>query len=68
MFLNKELVIYSDKLYWIYRKIRQELIKENCVQDIKEFWNCDIVVKHKNQSDNMLFFLRSIDDAEVILD
>jgi hypothetical protein len=68
MILNKELVVYLDKLYWVYRKVKQEQIKEDYVQDIKEFWNCDVVVKHKNQTDNSLLFLRLIDDAEIVLD
>jgi hypothetical protein len=68
MILNKELVVYLDKLYWVYRKVKQEQIKEDYVQDVKEFWNCDVVVKHKNQTDNSLLFLRLIDDAEIVLD
>ncbi len=63
-FLTKELVNYQDKLYWVYRKIKSSSIKEGRTNDVKEFWNCDLVVKNRN--DDFLLFLREIPDAKII--
>jgi hypothetical protein len=35
------------------------------VTDLKEFWMCDVVVKSRNQNDELLLFLREIEDAIV---
>lgn len=61
----KELVNYQNKLYWIYRKVKQHFIKEGHVQDVKELWNCDIVLKHRNSDDEYLLFLREIPEVEL---
>ena len=66
MFLNRELVKYKDKLYWVYRKIRNEQIKEGYINDIKEFWKCDLVVKSKINNDDNLLFLKEIEDAIIV--
>lgn len=66
MSLNKELVIYRDKLYWVYRKIKQEQIKDGFVNNIKEFWMCDVVVKSKTNNDDILLFLREIEEATIV--
>ena len=68
MMLNKELVNYQDKLYWVYRKVKQEHIKEGSISDVKDFWHCDIVVRHLANNDNLLFFLVEIPDAELVVD
>lgn len=62
--LNKELVNYQDKLYWVYRKVKSTSIKEGHANDVKEFWLCDLVVKNKN--DDFLLFLREIPEAKII--
>lgn len=66
--LPKEYVTYQDKLYWIYRKVKQTQIKEGLVTDLKDFWMCDVVVKSRNQNDELLLFLREIEEAKVITD
>ena len=66
MLLNRELVQYQNKLYYIYKKMRSDSIKDGYVYDVKEFWECDVVVKSKN--DDTLLFLRWIEDAEVVQD
>ena len=66
MLLNRELVQYQNKLYYIYKKMRSDSIKDGYVNDVKEFWECDVVVKSKN--DDTLLFLRWIEDAEVVQD
>lgn len=67
MLLNKELVNYQDKLYWIYRKVKPTQIKSEYVSDIKDFWHCDIVIrgKYKSEEENLLF-LREISDAIIV--
>ena len=65
MILNKELLNYNNKLYWVYRKIKINNIKDGKVNDVKEFWNCDVVLKMRNDSDELIF-LREIPEAELI--
>jgi len=50
----KEFVNYQNRLYWIYRKVKNDRIKEGFVQDIKNYWNCDLVVKHRHNEDDLL--------------
>ena len=64
--LNKELVNYQDKLYWIYRRIKHSQVKEGSVNDLKEFWYCDMVVRNRNQQDDILLFLREIEEAKIV--
>ena len=64
--LNKELVNYQDKLYWIYRRIKHSQVKEGSVNDLKEFWYCDMVVRNRNQQDDTLLFLREIEEAKIV--
>jgi len=64
--LNKELVIYQDKLYWVYRKVKQTQVKTEFVSDLRDYWLCDLVVRDKNTDDSKLLFLREISDAVVV--
>lgn len=64
--MNKELVNYQDKLYWIYRKVNQTQVKQEFITDLKEFWFCDLVVRDRNSEDSKLLFLREISDAVVL--
>ena len=50
------------------RKIFQasHQVKEGGVNDLKEFWMCDMVVRSKNQNDDNLLFLREIEDAKIV--
>ncbi len=34
--MNKELLTYKDKLFWVYRKVKHDHIKEGFVNDVKE--------------------------------
>lgn len=61
--LPREYVNYQDKLYWIYRKVKHHQVKEGSVNDLKEFWICDMVVRNKNQTDDTLLFLREIEEV-----
>jgi hypothetical protein len=64
--LPREYVNYQDKLYWIYRKVKHHQVKEGSVNDLKEFWICDMVVRNKNQTDDTLLFLREIEEAIIV--
>lgn len=61
--IPKEFVNYQDKLYWVYRKVKQHQVKEGSISDLRDFWRCDLVVKSKNQNDELLLFMREIEDA-----
>jgi hypothetical protein len=64
--LTKELVIYQDKLFWVYRKVKQSQVKTGSVTDLRDFWLCDVVVKSRNNNDDMLLFLREIPEATLV--
>jgi hypothetical protein len=66
MFTTKgsELVTYQDKLYQVYRKIEKDRIKEGHINDVKEAWHCDVVIKKKDQE--TLLFLVEISDAVIV--
>jgi len=62
----KEMVVYQNKLYYVYRKLKTSQIKEGYLNDIKELWLCDVVVKNKIQQDENLLFLREIEEATIV--
>ncbi len=64
--IQKEMVVYQNKLYYVYRKLRTHQVKEGRINDIKEFWRCDVVVKNRIQQDENLLFLREIEDAIIV--
>jgi len=64
--IPKEFVNYQDKLYWVYRKVKQHQVKEGSVSDLRDFWRCDVVVKSRNQNDELLLFMREIEDAILV--
>jgi hypothetical protein len=65
--LNKELVNYQNKLYWIYRKVNQSHIDMANVTELRDYWLCDITLKQKtSQNSEVLLFLREIPEAEII--
>lgn len=64
--LPREYINYQDKLYWIYRKVKHHQVKEGSVNDLKEFWICDMVVRNKNQTDDLLLFLREIEEVIIV--
>jgi hypothetical protein len=65
--IPKEMLIYQDKLYYVYRKIKSSQVKDGYVNVLKDFWHCDIVVKNRNQQqDENLLFLREIEEATIV--
>ena len=63
-----ELVTYQDKLYYLYRRVDKSLIKEGFVNDVRDAWHCDIVLKKKSEDDETLMFLVEISDAIIVED
>jgi len=63
---GKELITYQNKLFWVYRKVRLGAIKEGYINDVKQFWGCDVVVKSRNVNDETLLFLKEIEDAIIV--
>jgi hypothetical protein len=64
--LNKELLKYQDKLYYVFKKLKQSQVKEGYVNDVKDWWNCDVVVRSRQQNDDTLIFLREIEDVTIV--
>jgi hypothetical protein len=64
----KELVNYQDKLYSVYKKLKPHQIIDSSINDMKDLWRCDVVVRSKQNNDDTLFFLRLIEDAEIVRD
>lgn len=64
--LKKELVNHQDKLYWVYRRVKHSQVKEGSINNLKEFWYCDMVVRNINQQDDTLLFLREIEEAKIV--
>jgi hypothetical protein len=60
------MVTYQDRLFWIYRKVNPTQIKEDKVQELKEFWHCDMVLKQKTSQNEVYMFLREIPEAEIV--
>lgn len=63
-----EIINYQDKLYYIYRRFPENQIKEGCINNVKELWNCDVVLRKKNEDNDILLFLVEISDAIIIED
>jgi hypothetical protein len=64
--LNKELLKYNQTLYWVYRRIKESQVKMDKVNELKEYWNCDIILKQKVQEDDTLIFLKEIPELEIL--
>jgi len=60
------MVVYQNKLYYVYKKLRSSQIKEGYLNEVKEFWRCDVVVKNRIQQDENLLFLREIEEATIV--
>ncbi len=64
--INKELINYQDKLYWVYRRVKQSQVKQERITDLRDFWMCDLFVRDRNSDDSKLIFLREITDAVIV--
>lgn len=61
-----EVVNYQDKLYYVYRRFPRNRIKEGFINEVKELWHCDLVLKKRNEDDEILMFLVEIPDAVIV--
>ena len=67
MMLNKELIRYQDKLYYVFNKVRESHIKSDKINDLKELWGCNVVLRQNANTDNsILIFLNEIEEAVII--
>ena len=68
--IQREYINFQDKLYYLYRKIRSSEVKEEDIQELKEHWHCDIVIKNKtqNEGEEILYYLVLIPEATIIDD
>lgn len=66
MNICNELITYNDKLYVIYRKLKQGRVKEEHFEEIKKFWNCDLVLKSKTQDVVTILFCIEVQDAVLV--
>jgi hypothetical protein len=64
--LSKELITYQDRLFWIYRKIKQDQVNETNIQELKEHWMCDMILKQKTPQGEVFIFLREIPEAVIV--
>jgi hypothetical protein len=64
--INKELITYNDKLYWVFRRVKEKHIKENHINDLRDIWSCDLVLRTKNQDEVWLVYVVEIKDAVLV--
>jgi len=64
---NKELLNFQDKLYYIQRKIKESQIKPEFVNDLKEYWKCDNVIKQTFRQTNEVYYLFLVEIPEAII-
>ena len=64
--IPKEMVVYQNKLYYVYKRLRASQVREGYINDVKEWWRCDVVVKNRHQQDENLLFLREIEEATIV--
>lgn len=62
--LTKQVINFQDNLYIIKRIIKETSIKEEFVQEYKEWIGCDTVLK----KDGMYYFTNKIEEAQIIPD
>ena len=60
--IPRELIKYQDKLYYIFKRVKPDKIKDGYVNDVKEIWGCDVVVRSKHNNDDTLLFLIEIEE------
>jgi hypothetical protein len=60
MAFGKEMIQYNDELYWVYRKVRAEVVKD--ADTIKKHWHCDVALR----TGELIFFCRHIPNAKIV--
>jgi hypothetical protein len=64
--LNKEYIDYNNKLYWVYRRVKENCVPEGEINNLRDYWLCDNVLRNKNQELTFLVFVREVSEAEII--
>lgn len=64
--INHKFLNHNDKLYFIYRKYKESQIKKDKINDLKELFECDIVLKNKNNEEVYLLFLKEVAELEIL--
>ena len=57
-----QFINFNDKLYYVYRKMREKNIKPGATEFILSLWHCDVALKQNED----VFFCRIIEDAEIV--
>ena len=58
----KQVINFQDNLYIIKRTIREEFIKEEFVQEYKDYINADSVLKREG----VYYFVNKIEESQII--
>lgn len=61
-----EFINYNDKLFLLYRKVKEKHVKEGHINDVKDMWHCDMVLRTKNENEVYLLFVREIPEAIIV--
>lgn len=66
--VSMEYINYQERLFWVYRRVKENNIKQEGIPLIRDFWRCDIVLKQNNHhgGDVLLLFLREITEAVIL--
>jgi len=62
----KEKINYQGNLYVVKKKIKQSQINSELIDSLKNYWDCDLVLKQNNTEEKYLLFLILIPIAEVV--
>jgi hypothetical protein len=60
--LVKQIVNFQDSLYIIKRVLRETNIKEEFIQEYKDFLGADTILK----KDGIYYFVNKIDEAQIV--
>lgn len=61
-----EYLNYQNKLYYIFKRVNSNRIKSEYIQEIKNFWLCDIVLKYNQHNEDVFIFLREVSELEIL--
>jgi hypothetical protein len=61
-----EFINYNDKLYVVYRKFKEGRIREEYLNQVREMYDCDLVLKSKTEDRVTVLFLREVKEAELV--
>lgn len=62
----KEVINYQGNLYYVRKRIKESQMKEEFIDSLKSYWDCDIVLKHNSNEEKFYLFLSLIPIAEIV--